>query len=125
MNISLDQVLGASQDREPVQWADRSRRAAPASRTAQHVQLPEGSMLPSDPEVRQVLIETAEKYKINPALLMAMAHQESAYNAEAVGPQTKWGTAKGMFQFLDTTARNLGIDPLDWKQAADAAARDL
>lgn len=129
MNISLDQVLSAKTDEkktEPVQWADRSRRTAPATRQNNTpVRLPEGSLLPSDPEVRQVLTETANKYKLNPALLMAMAQQESNYNPTAVGPKTKWGTAKGMFQFLDSTARANGIDPTDFRQAAEVAARDL
>lgn len=89
------------------------------------IRLPEGSLIPSDPEVRQGLEEVAAKYRINPALLMALGQQESAYNPNAEGPQTKWGTAKGMFQFLDDTAKGHGIDPLDWRQAADAAAKDL
>lgn len=89
------------------------------------VKLPSGGLIPEDPDVRQTLIETADKYKINPAVLMAMAHQESGYNAQAVGPDTPWGKAVGMFQFLQSTAKNHGIDPLDYRQAADAAARDL
>lgn len=124
MTKSADEFFGSSN--QPVQWADRSRRTAPASRQSNEpVRLPEGSLLPSDPEVRQVLTETANKYKLNPALLMAMAQQESNYNPTAVGPKTKWGTAKGMFQFLDDTARRNGIDPTDFRQAAEIAARDL
>ena len=89
------------------------------------VRLPRGSLLPSDPEVKQVLTETANRYNINPALLLAVAQQESRYDPNAVGPQTRWGHASGMFQFLQDTARALKIDPLNWRQAADATARSL
>ena len=54
-----------------------------------------------------------------------MAHQESTYNPNAVGPTTKWGTAKGRFQFLDSTAKGHGIDAFNYTQAADSAAKDL
>lgn len=129
MTISLSDVLGANNASQPFTpakrdspWGTRGNRSAQAPAP---IRLPEGSMLPSDPEIRAGLTETAEKYKINPALLMALAHQESAYNPDAIGPSTKWGHARGMFQFLDGTAKGHGIDPMDWRQAADAAARDL
>ncbi len=91
----------------------------------QSVRIPEGSLLPDDPKVREVLTNAAAKHKISPALLFALGQQESGYNAQAVGPSTKWGTAKGMFQYLDSTAKGRGIDPLNYEQAADAAAGDL
>lgn len=89
------------------------------------IKLPEGSLLPPDLEIRQGLEEIASRYKINPAILMAMAHQESTYNPGAIGPDTKWGRAEGMFQFLKSTAEGHGIDAFDWKQAGEAAAKDL
>lgn len=92
---------------------------------SQSIKLPDGSLLPSDPDMRAGLTEAANRHKINPALLMALAQQESTYNPAAEGVPTKWGTAKGMFQFLDGTAKGHGIDPLDWRQSADAAAKDL
>jgi len=66
--------------------------------------------------------------------------QESAYNHRAVGPETRWGIAKGVWQFIpDTAARyGLAIGPLreerayderderfDFAKATDAAARYL
>lgn len=89
------------------------------------IRIPEGSLLPDDPKIRETLVAAAERHKINPALLFAMAHQESRYNPEAVGPDTKWGRAEGMFQFLSSTAKAKGIDPKNYEQAADAAAQDL
>ena len=105
--------------------AKRDLFSGGTTKSAEPVRLPEGSLLPDDPQIRQTLTDAAEKYKINPALLFAMAHQESTYNPNAVGPTTKWGTAKGMFQFLDSTAKGHGIDAFNYTQAADSAAKDL
>jgi hypothetical protein len=67
-----------------------------------------------------------------------LAMQESSFNAVASGPPTRWGYAKGMWQFIpDTGARyGLTIGPLagvprpdlrddrhDWQKATVAAAR--
>lgn len=122
MTISLDQVLSSG--------FKPAKRDAPWSLgggggSTPPVKLPEGSLLPPDADIKQTLVDTASKYKINPALLMAMAQQESGYNSNAVGPNTPWGKAQGMFQFLTSTAKNHGIDPLDYRQSADAAAKDL
>ncbi|MBV8060466.1 MAG: lytic transglycosylase domain-containing protein [Alphaproteobacteria bacterium] len=59
-------------------------------------------------------------------LLSAMEWKESKYNPRAIGPMTKYGTAKGAFQFLDSTAGEYGItDPFNREQEADAAARKM
>ena len=69
-----------------------------------------------------------------------LALQESDFNADAVGPDTRWGRAKGMWQFIPTTAERYGLDPgalaetaqrdpaddrMDFTLASDAAARYL
>jgi len=69
-----------------------------------------------------------------------LALQESDFNARAVGPETRWGRAKGMWQFIPATAERYGLetgsltatterDPndqrLDFELATDAAARYL
>lgn len=69
-----------------------------------------------------------------------LALQESDFIADRVGPETRWGRAKGMWQFIPETARRYGLspgmransdgsDPLDERQdfrlATDAAARYL
>jgi RNA polymerase sigma factor (sigma-70 family) len=121
MPISAQDFFGS-----PITPAKREAPWSLASTTPQKpVKLPEGSLLPPDPEMRAGLEEAASRHKVNPALLMALAQQESTYNPSAVGVPTKWGRASGMFQFLDSTAKGHGIDPLDWKQSADAAAKDL
>lgn len=128
MTISLSDVLNARKSddvfaKRDTPWSIGGSQSAQARQTP--IKLPEGSMLPPDPEIRQGLIDIARQAKINPALLLAMAHQESTYNPNADGPTTKWGKAKGMFQFLDATAAGHGIDPYDWRQAGTAAAKDL
>jgi hypothetical protein len=53
------------------------------------------------------------QYGIDPQLLKAQGIQESGLNPDAVGPQTKYGQAIGIAQFLPSTAKSLGIDPTD------------
>jgi soluble lytic murein transglycosylase-like protein len=67
-----------------------------------------------------------------------LAMQESSFNPGAIGPPTRYGIAKGMWQFIPETGRRFGlkIGPLsrearpdaddarhDWSQATTAAAR--
>ncbi|MDR3027253.1 MAG: tape measure protein [Acinetobacter sp.] len=68
------------------------------------------------------------KYGILPGLLSGIHMQESRGNANAVGPMTKYGTAKGGFQFLDDTAKRFkltGSDVFDLGKSAEAAAKYL
>jgi soluble lytic murein transglycosylase-like protein len=69
-----------------------------------------------------------------------LAAQESGFDERAVGPATRYGYAKGMWQFIPATARRYGLrvgplheqaayDPqderFDWEKATVAAARYL
>ena len=89
--------------------------------------------------VDRLAAETLERYGL-PRQLFYMALQESDFNAEAVGPPTRWGRAKGMWQFIPPTARQYGLatgpderrgvyDPLDDRhdvaKSTEAAARYL
>lgn len=58
-------------------------------------------------------------------LLARLLWQESRYRANAVGPRTRYGTAKGIAQFIDATASEFGIDPFDAFASIDAAGRYL
>lgn len=72
-----------------------------------------------------------------PPQYLYLALQESAFNERAVGPSTRYGFAKGMWQFISPTARRYGLrigplhdqavyDPqderFDWEKATVAAA---
>jgi soluble lytic murein transglycosylase-like protein len=64
---------------------------------------------------------SGRKYGVDPALLSAVAKNESGYRADAVSH----AGARGLMQIMPATARGLGIDALDPKQAVDGAARLL
>jgi soluble lytic murein transglycosylase-like protein len=73
-----------------------------------------------------VMVEqAAARYGLPPAILREQIRQESNFNPRAIGPMTRYGTAKGIGQFIDETWRQYGragsvFDPV---AAADAAAR--
>ncbi|MED5545710.1 MAG: PLxRFG domain-containing protein [Pseudomonadota bacterium] len=69
--------------------------------------------------------QAAVKYDVPVNVLMALAEQESRYNPSAVGTQTQWGRAKGIMQYLDSTAANMGINPYNAGESIDAAAKQL
>ena len=61
------------------------------------------------------------KYGVSPAVLAAMASQESGFNASAVSS----AGAEGLMQFMPSTAAGLGVNPLDAASSVDGAARYL
>lgn len=86
-----------------------------------------------------VIVRTMQHYGLPPEFFY-LALQESDFDVCAVGPETRWGIAKGMWQFIPTTGRAYGLltgpreaarvcDPLDerhdFAKATDAAARYL
>ena len=65
--------------------------------------------------------EMGQKYGISPALLSAVAKQESGFN-----PNAKSGAgASGLMQLMPGTAHSLGVDPMNPISAVDGAARLL
>lgn len=68
--------------------------------------------------------EALEKKRGLPTgLLSEIEWQESRRNPNAVGKMTKYGTAKGSFQFMDGTAKEYGVaNPFDRNQSAAGAA---
>lgn len=68
---------------------------------------------------------SASKHNVPVNILLALGDQESKFNARAIGQPTQWGRAKGLMQYLDSTAANLGINPYDPAQAIDGAARQI
>lgn len=68
---------------------------------------------------------SARKYGVPVNAIMALAEQESSFNPTALGQPTKYGRAKGLMQYIDSTASAMGINPYDPAQSIDAAARQL
>ena len=67
-----------------------------------------------------------DQYQLPKGLLSAINMQESRGNANAIGPMTKYGQAKGGFQFLDGTAKRFGLignAVFDTGKSAEAAAK--
>ena len=69
--------------------------------------------------------QAAQKYNVPINVLIGLAEQESRFKPTALGVQTQWGRAKGVMQYLDSTAAGMGINPYDPVQSIDAAARQL
>lgn len=82
------------------------------------------NLLPPD-TLRPLFENYARKYDVPVNVLMALGHQESRYRAAAVGTPTQWGRAKGLMQYLDSTAQGMGINPFDPEQSIDAAAKQI
>ena len=61
------------------------------------------------------------RHGVEPALLAAVASQESAFDPGAVSP----AGAQGLMQFMPATAKGLGVDAFDPASAVDGAARYL
>lgn len=58
----------------------------------------------------------------NRIYLAGLAQIESSFNPKAIGAKTSKGRAKGLFQFLDSTAKDYGLEnPLDASESARAA----
>jgi membrane-bound lytic murein transglycosylase D len=56
----------------------------------------------------ETIVRTMLLYDLPPHFFY-LALQESNFDVNAVGPQTRWGIAKGMWQFIPTTATYYGL----------------
>lgn len=54
------------------------------------------------------IVETMRKHALPPEFFY-LALQESDFKVNAVGPRTRWGIAKGMWQFIPSTAQKYGL----------------
>jgi len=85
------------------------------------------------------IAQTMRDHSLPPELFY-LALQESGFDVNAVGPHTRWGIAKGMWQFIPSTAREYGLrvgprkdervvdlqdERHDFKKSTRAAARYL
>lgn len=104
--------------------------AAPAQQPAAAPSQPKAKKSGDDnyappPDLRPLFESAARKYNVPVNVLMALGHQESRFNPSAIGVPTQWGRAKGMMQYLDSTASSLGINPFEPTEAVSAAARQI
>lgn len=74
-----------------------------------------------DADVDSAINEMAEKYNLDPALLAAIAEQESGFNQSA---QSGAG-AMGIMQLMPDTAEGLGVDPSDLRGNLEGGAKYL
>ncbi|HAY0228602.1 TPA: lytic transglycosylase domain-containing protein [Escherichia coli] len=80
------------------------------------------------PELRAHFAALEKQYNLPENALYGLAMTESSGRADAIGPPTRYGAAKGMFQFIDPTAREFGLSGMDVfnpYRASEAAARKL
>jgi cell wall-associated NlpC family hydrolase len=81
-----------------------------------------GSALPGATPYASLFQQAAQKHGVSPALLAAVAKQESGFDARAVSP----AGAQGLMQLMPATAAGLGVQSsFDPAQAVDGAARLL
>lgn len=77
-------------------------------------------------EVQGLVVAAAQRSRcgLNPRIAVEQIRAESAFNPNITGPMTKYGTAKGIAQFIDATARQYGLtNPYDPVASADAYQR--
>lgn len=90
----------------------------------------EGIFTPIDPNTGRnysdLINKAARENYVPPLILAALLWQESRFRANATGPNTAYGRAKGIAQFVDTTAVEWKLtNPYDPDQAIPVAARYL
>lgn len=59
----------------------------------------------------------------HPESFARQIYAESGFNANARGPQTKYGTAVGIAQFMPNTAKRFGVDPTNVESSLEGALK--
>ena len=67
-----------------------------------------------------LIVEAASKHGVDASILAGLLEQESRWNPKAVSSSN----AKGLAQFIDSTAEEFGVNPFECS-AIDGAARYL
>ena len=70
---------------------------------------------------RDTAVMLAERYGLPPNVFVSLIQNESSYNPNARSPKG----AIGLAQLMPGTARDLGVDPTDWRQNLEGGARYL
>lgn len=78
------------------------------------------------PALEPIVQAAASKYGVPLAVAHWVGTHESNWDASAIGPETSTGRAKGAWQFMDGTAKEMGLaDPHNFAASTDAAMRYL
>jgi cell wall-associated NlpC family hydrolase len=96
------------------------RRVLPAE-SASAASAPASAVSLSGVPYADLFTRAGSRHGVDPALLAAVAQQESGFDASAVSP----AGAQGLMQFMPATAKGLGVSPFDPASAVDGAARYL
>jgi len=83
--------------------------------------VPVAKAIAPPPTPLELLQEAASKHGLRPEFVRSVAMAESALKTNAVSPKG----ALGLMQLMPGTAADLGVDPKDPKQNAEAGARYL
>lgn len=126
------QALPGQQATKPQEMPDVTRARGPAPEPVTFAPAQKTTAKPADTgdamppaELRPVFEASAKAFDVPVNVLMALGHQESRYNPLAIGQKTEYGRAKGIMQYLDSTAKGLGINPFDPNEAIPAAAKQI
>lgn len=62
-------------------------------------------------DIEKIITYYADKFNIDSRIIFEIIRQESGFDPNATGRQTKYGTAKGLMQLMDMNSKPHGIDP--------------
>jgi soluble lytic murein transglycosylase-like protein len=115
--LAMDELL---RQYSPQEEAAPQKPATPKVRSVERV--------PSEEKksIENMINTIPKQYGVDPKLVKAIASTESSMNPKAIGPDTRFGNAKGLMQLIDATAKSLKVkDPFDPEQSIVGASKLL
>lgn len=110
--------LGRGPNRQPVLAATSSPTPTPE----EIIEILQGV----PPEYVDDIIDAADQFDVDPYVFAALLKQESSFDPAVItGKRKSTAGAQGIGQFMPATAKAMGIDPLDPKQAIPGSAKYL
>lgn len=119
-----DPAMVLAREQRGAQMAAQGASGTPTDvQSLQTTSAPSDAQSASQPSIGSPLVAKARaaatKYGIDPNLFEALGHNENLDNPDAVSP----AGAIGPYQLMPTTAQSLGVDPTNYDQNIDGAAR--